>query len=618
MPEIVLEKIGSLGVIKDLPELLLPPGAMTDALNVRFDNGRITSLPGDTAHHFMEPIVEIGKPSIYPRAGSYWPRPTAPAIYIAGSDGHIYGGRPAPYYFDGDFYPHASGFEFYKATEEALSGDEFHFGLFGGGYAIFVNDGASTPQYALYDEEEDNQLFQEIPGWNYAGGQTVAACLVTFGYSLVAGNLTYTPEDNSTPVRLPVTVRVSAQAAPGAFPHTWEPGLETDTADEFELNAKTPIVGMATLRSNLMVYCQDSIHVLSNSNGVLSVATFARDRGILNQRCVLEFEGKHLCVTRDDIYLNAGTGQFESILEGRMRDFYQQDVDTEFLDLIFPYHNERAKEIVICYRSLRRADPPHDPSPEEIRASDGCNMGLVWNYRENNLTFRSLVIARAPLYAPFVTGNSVEGEHYFVDGTQAVYLLGHPFAMEEVDGADGRLPFQEETATIRRPKGRMGQYGSGYGVYFVSYVSRERLMFGQTPSQAALIQNVQVVQDIAQEYLPWQQLLFASTDTYFHGEQAGRAVFEEGLVAISDSPTVAEAYQERSKRLSLEPKTNFRPNQGGRFISYCISCVPRNRPMNPEDPEDNWEYDPADLKQIKSAPLSICMISLEVKGEIKR
>ena len=56
----------------------------------------------------------------------------------------------------------------------------------------------------------------------------------------------------------------------------------------------------------MYVYSSDSIHVLSIKGGTSVVQPYAKGYGILNTNCVVEFDGRHFVVDRNDIYTHTG------------------------------------------------------------------------------------------------------------------------------------------------------------------------------------------------------------------------------------------------------------------------------------------------------------------------
>jgi len=492
MPIVPIKDLAKIGVIPDPPSLLTPPNAFSNALNVRFRDGRIIGIPGDEVRLTVASSISNALEALF------WPRTDGAVIMVAKSDGHIWALTPKPsggttageQFTAADF---SSDLDATYPSEGYLDPTtKWQGGLFGGGRAVFFNDGVHTPVYCLEDESATDTKFRQFPGWNYDGNTVSAQVIKTFGYSLVAGNLTINDGVNVTPA--PVTVRVSVPAPVGSFPQTWEPGDTAALADSFELNSKTPITDMAELRGSMFVYCLDSIHTLSVNNGFVQAQAYSQDHGILNKNCVVEFDNKHLVIDANDIYIHNGSGSFESIVEGRARDFFLNDVDRAHLGKTHVTINRRYKEIWINYRS-RRFPPAGN--------ADGATLAMVWNYKDNSLTFRELPCARVcfPGNQLVRTGTTGAIIAQFIPGTEVLYGLANNAYLVEFDGGDGRET--SISSVVAHTPLRMFTVNVQSGVVLRGYyqwVVKNRLMMGEDPSAAKLITGLFMLPDNTSDY----------------------------------------------------------------------------------------------------------------------
>lgn len=369
MALVPIKDLGKIGVIKDTEPALLPEGAFTDVNNVRFKNGSVSRIDGESLLHT---VTVSGDPATF-RQYAHWRRND--------TDGNLGFDGDKVYWFTYDQSaasdPVAATLK-YDSANTLSSPVDWWVDFFGGGYAIIMNNGQETPIYGLYQETDAGtvQNFVAFPGWNYTAGLQVTAKVIRpFRYSLVAANLTFVQSGVTT--RAPVTIRISTQAEPGAFPQVWQPGTTADTADEFEVSSNTPIEDMLPLRDSLFLYCSDSIHQLSITNGVVQVRTYAPDKGILGQGCVVGFDNKHFVVSRDDFYIHNGSGELKSVGKGRVLDFFLADADGLFIEYVRAYKNPKFKEIWVCY--------PRDGT------SDGrFERALIYNYEEDTWSIRDL------------------------------------------------------------------------------------------------------------------------------------------------------------------------------------------------------------------------------------
>jgi hypothetical protein len=414
------------GLVKDTSPINLSENIFTDALNVRFRNSSVESMFGEST------AFTLG--SLAAEQAIHWRRPDV-SYNVFAKDGTI-------------IRRTAAGAETSLLSSGSYAGSKWQVDTFGGGYAIIFNNGVSTPLYALYNGGAADSAMQPFPGWNYIGGYTVTAKVIkAFGYSLVAANLTI--NDGVTTTYAPSTLRISVQAAIGGFPSIWQPGLTTDTADEFEVNTDSPIVDLAELRGSMMIYSSNTISVLSITNGNAAVRPYSRGHGILNQGCVAEFDNQHFVVDRNDIYIHNGSGQIKSAAEGRMRDYFLEDLNQVYSSSAFVVRNSRFKEIWVCY-------------PDLTATSAVCNKALVYNYNGDTFTIRQLPNLKAIARVPEISGGA------FRYGTEVMLGLSNATRIFQFDVGDQMFNtttnlYADFTSMVERSKlGVDDPFGSNY------------------------------------------------------------------------------------------------------------------------------------------------------------
>jgi len=346
----LIKGLGEGGLNADLPAVITPMNTFTDVLNVRFDNSSVQTITGER---------QFWSGDLQPNFGVFWKRPDQGYTILArnGSIQRIDGAGNAGTMF----------------TDLSYTDTTWQSTFFNGGFAIVLNDGVHTPIYTLYGDINADSSFQPLPNWNYISGLTVTAKVIrSLNYSLVAANLTLV--ENGITTYAPGTIRVSAQAATGQIPTVWQPGLTTDTADEFELSSTSQVIDMAELRGNMYIYSEDNIHVLSIGAQTV-VRPYARGYGILNTNCVVEFDGKHFVVDRNDIYIHGGSGSIESISNFKVRDWFFNNLNKEYSKLVHVVVDRRNDEIWINF-----------PSGSSVK----CDKALIFQYRNGTFTIRSL------------------------------------------------------------------------------------------------------------------------------------------------------------------------------------------------------------------------------------
>jgi hypothetical protein len=458
MPTKQILNLGTGGVNYDTPKVLLPENVYSDVRNVRFKNQSVGAITGESRYAILPNS---------PNYGIHWRRPDgnfnvfirdndilvvdsiaayntaigpAGEVWLFGSVATMTTCPSAPTWdcgvvtsFETDSVVgtyrqgtilDATGFNQSYIVDEnasAYSNSKWQTTTFNGGYSIVLNNGTETPIYLNYNELPPVEIdpvtglaapikWDPIPGWNYDENLSIVTKVIKpLGYSLVAANLTLTTISTGKKVYAPSTVRVSVQAAPGSFPDIWEPGLTTDTADEFELNTTSPILDMGELRGSMYIYAEDSIHMLSINTGVTRVQPYSSSFGILNTDCFVEFEGNHFVVDRNDIYIHNGSGNIESIATDRVREYFFSNINYSNSEKIFVKRDAYNREIWICY-----------PKGESLT----CNEALIYNYKNNCWSVRDL---------PGVTYifNSVKEEPYIksVQKNTMIMLTGTPLSM---------------------------------------------------------------------------------------------------------------------------------------------------------------------------------------------
>jgi hypothetical protein len=355
MPIQQIKDLGSGGVNLDTPPYNLPPNVFTNVLNVRFDNTAVEKITGEQIYLFSL--------SINPTFGIHWKTPGTSYNILASNNNIV----------KVDANNNISSM---FSTSDTNYDAQWNGCTYNGGFAIIMNNGKTTPKFCLYNDPSAGNSFQPLPGWNYLSNlQVTAKVIKPIRNSLIAANLTITDTSTGLITRAPGTIRISVQAAPGYIPTVWQPGTTTDTADEFELSSTSPILEIADLRGNTFVYSSDSIHIVSVGPTITNVKNYTNEYGILSDNCVAEFNGQHFVVDRNDIYVHGGSGQIESVANLKVRDYFFNNLNQTYKDLVHVTKNSRQDEIWVSYPK---------------GSSTKCNEALIFNYRLNTWTIRSL------------------------------------------------------------------------------------------------------------------------------------------------------------------------------------------------------------------------------------
>ena len=400
-----------IGIIKDSPAFSLPPSAYTDGRNVRFHDGVVSKIPGEV--NILGSLVNMSNNMVDPEHIAYWPNPITPQ-YVYINKTHVYTMNSA-----GGIH------NINKNSAPYASSDEWHSAIFTGGYALVLNSTVGTPQYVI-DTTTDGSVpdLQDLPGWTYGTTTSVTAGIIqAFNNVLIAGNITAVI-DGST-VRSPGTIRISTQAPAGSIPQVWQAGPNTDTADEFELSATSPVVAMVQQQGQMICYTNDSIHAVGVTANASTARVVTTSYGALSRTSVIEFDGQHLVVGSDDIYTFGGhPGSIKSVADGKVRDDFYKNLSPLYAEKTFIVRNNRFDEIWICY--------------PDLTSHGRCNTALIWNYRDNTWTVRDLPDCSSGVTGP-INGGGLLSRRIVFSGSGTTTGPNSSITLEFLDGPSRTL-----------------------------------------------------------------------------------------------------------------------------------------------------------------------------------
>jgi len=231
--------------------------------------------------------------------------------------------------------------------------------------------------------------------------QAIRAGLIkAYGDFLIAGDLRQVDSSTGVTLRqLPGLIRTSNIAAPGSLPNNWNPyATGANTADEIQLASTGIIRDMVPLQNQMVIYTDRSIHSLNvtgNPNSPFSVINVTDAYGAMTLDSVIEFDGRHLVIGNNDIYLFGGhPGSIQSVAENKVRDFFYRDINKEFINKTFIFRNISKDEIWINYPS---------------GLSEWANKTLIWNYKSNCFTIRMMGEMRSGFAGRIAQYGSIDG-----------------------------------------------------------------------------------------------------------------------------------------------------------------------------------------------------------------
>lgn len=348
-----IQKVSSIGVIKETPAHRLPPEAWTNARNVRFVDNRAQKIGGHAQ--------VMGTPSGAPGF-----------VMVVDNDGDVFwlyaeavGSGSQVFVYNSGTHSDISQMGGYDVDNyRSWNGDVFQ------GIPI-LNYGTGTPQYWPTPNAADT--LEDIPNWP---ASTTAKVVRAFGSFIVYMNVT--DLDGAHPHR----VGWSDGAAPGELPVSFDvddPAFECDHRDLSDVNSGGIVDGIA-LRDFFIVAKNESIWIMRYIGGTLihSVKPALKAAGLMAARCMIPVNiGKTkletaLMMTGDD--LGTFDGQdFLSVVEDKDRKFLASDIDAVHFANSFCLDNRAQDEAWFCYPENGETNP---------------SVALVWNYKENTITFR--------------------------------------------------------------------------------------------------------------------------------------------------------------------------------------------------------------------------------------
>lgn len=351
---------GGLGLVLDVEPAELPSGAWSDSLNMRFQDGAVRSMFGDTQLATSSEQLEWCYPATN-QLGSG-------AAWLLTSDTKAYALVAQTIT---DITPAA-------VTVLSGTGNNWSGGSLGG--ITVANNGMQKPWVWMDNKPATKML--ELANWP---ASTVCKCLRSFKQYLVALNVTKAGGS------YPTMVKWSHPADPGAVPPSWDEADPTKDAGEYNLS-ETPgeLVDCIPLKDLNIIYKSDSVWGMQWIGGVYIFRFYKifGDFGMPNRNCAVEYSaGKHFVFTGTDIVVHDGNG-YKSIATGKLKKLFRTITGTQLASSYVVNHPAQ-NEVWFCYR----------------RSSDGlvaADTALCYNHLDNTWTIRALADYR------FIATGSVE------------------------------------------------------------------------------------------------------------------------------------------------------------------------------------------------------------------
>lgn len=333
------------GIVRDVAPHQLPPNVWSDGQNVRFIDGHIEKIKGQTS--------VFGTPSGAP----YWLLPVA----VGSTYFWIYPSLTAVYATDGSTHSDISNGS-YTADETYL----WNGGVFAG--VPILNNGQERPQ--MWGTQSLGSNLSDLDNWPAAARTRV---IRPFNNFLLALHV----DEDGTSFNPRLMWWSTPSTTPGTVPSSWDYADPTTRAGRTEF-AETGdwLIDCLPMRDFNVVYKENSVYGQQyiGGNQVFRFYKLFEMFGALSRRCMKAFYGRHIVLTDGDIVLHDGQ-QANSIVDRKMRRwlFSQIDTDTYFRAFVTPNYAE--KEMWVCFPSNGASYP---------------DTALVWNWNENKFAIRDL------------------------------------------------------------------------------------------------------------------------------------------------------------------------------------------------------------------------------------
>jgi hypothetical protein len=395
-----IRDLGSTGVIVDKAGHNIPLNGFTTAINIRFDEGKVS----------RSPIFRTVKDTL-----GFSPRTAFGVVPSNGFDTVIMASDAW------DIYEYASGTVSNVSGSITGTTDPRPYTATGLADVVYVNRPDRVPTYRL----ASGSTFADLPNWD---ANWRCSSLRSFGDFLLALNMQEGATNFATRVRWSNTVLANQ------YPDSWD---EFDTTKSSGFNdlvqIDTEIVDGATLGSNFIIYSSDQVWLMELVGGtfIFNFRKLFTDAGIINQNCVCEIDGKHYVFGPFDIYVHDGTSK-QSICDERVKNFIYSNLNNNASDVCFVQHNPRLNEIYFAYQS----GDIHVAFPN----ADRCNRAAVYNYRNNTWSFMDLPNVSAGTVA------NVNSVATYATSTATYNLIGGSYYQQQ-DSFDKHTLMVGETQT---------------------------------------------------------------------------------------------------------------------------------------------------------------------------
>ena len=332
------------GVSVDIPAWNLPPGVMTDSLNVRYRDGGAEKMQG------WDDV--FGATSV---TGSCALDMVADddlnVFYVYGDTDNLYYARSA-----GAAHVKISHTSFSASVDVGFNGGSYN------GYLVYTGGGKLQP----FSWDPNTPATATA----FLTGSPVCDVIRPFKNFLIALRVTEGSD------KKPLMLRWSSSAFTG-LPSSWD---YTDPANDSGrvtlADSSDPIIDCLPLRGANIVYKEQHTWAMDYVGGsnVFSFRELFGEVGMLAEQCASAFKNMHFVVTNNDVVVHDGN-EAQSVVDRKTRDWLFNRIDADNYRRSFVVRDNRNREMIFCY-------------PEE--GASAPNAALVWNWQSNSVYPRDL------------------------------------------------------------------------------------------------------------------------------------------------------------------------------------------------------------------------------------
>lgn len=342
-----ITQVGQYGILRDQPAHEIPLNAWSDGQNVRFREGKVEKIEGQSNAYDPPSIVPYNVLPVITPTVYFWLYAGLAKVYCTDQSAHFDITRAV----GGDY--------------AALADTNWTTAVLGG--VPVINNGVDDPQ--MWNPVSSAQRLQLLSNWP---ANTKCNSLRSYRNFLVALDVTVLGSRN------PYLVKWSHGAVSGAVPVTWDPTDTTKDAGEYSLVENGDFcIDSVSLRDDNVIYKDASVWRMQYIGG-LAIFRFSKmflQMGIMSRRCAAEYyTGLHAVLTHDDVVKHDGQNVV-SLLTNKQRRWLFNRIDTTNYRRCFVMVVAQSDEVWFCYPST---------------GNSFCNEAVIWNYKFDTVGFRQL------------------------------------------------------------------------------------------------------------------------------------------------------------------------------------------------------------------------------------